>query len=112
MEVNVTEDQGIQILSLNGNFDTASAAETEPRFIELVGDGSGKLLVDFSDVTYIASSGLRILLKIAQSIKAGGGELHLCALNDTVREVFEISGFDKILNVAESREQVLGALGQ
>ncbi len=73
MEINANQEQGIQVMSLVGSFDTASAVETEPEFIEQIGDGSGKFLVDFSEVPYIASSGLRILLKMAQAIKVGGG---------------------------------------
>ena len=106
MEINVSEEKGMQVLSLAGNFDTASAAEKEPEFMDLVGDGNGKFLVDFSEVSFIASSGLRILLKIAQAIKKEGGDLYLCSLNSTVQEVFEISGFVKILNVSENKEQV------
>ena len=71
MEINVHLEQGIQVMSLVGNFDTASATETEPEFIELIGDGSGKFLVELAEVPFIASSGLRILLKIAQAIKVG-----------------------------------------
>ncbi len=112
MEINANQEQGIQVMSLVGSFDTASAAETEPEFIEQIGDGSGKFLVDFSEVPYIASSGLRILLKMAQAIKVGGGALYLCSLNNIVREVFEISGFDTILDVADNKEQVFGTLGQ
>ena len=112
MEIKINQEQGIQLMSLVGNFDTASAAETEPEFIKQVGDGSGKFLVDLSEVPYIASSGLRILLKMAQAIKVGGGALYLCSLNSIVREVFEISGFDKILNVADNKEQVFATLGQ
>ncbi len=75
MEINANQEQGIQVMSLVGSFDTASAAETEPEFIEQIGDGSGKFLIDFSEVPYIASSGLRILLKMAQAIKVGGGRI-------------------------------------
>ena len=112
MEIKINREQGVQLMSLVGNFDTESAAETEPEFIKQIGDGSGKFLVDLSEVPYIASSGLRILLKMAQAIKVGGGALYLCSLNSIVREVFEISGFDKILNVADNKEQVFATLGQ
>jgi anti-anti-sigma factor len=112
MEINVHLEQGIQVMSLVGNFDTASATETEPEFIELIGDGSGKFLVELAEVPFIASSGLRILLEIAQAIKVGGVGLYLCSLNSTVREVFEISGFDKILNVSDNREQFFNSLRQ
>jgi anti-anti-sigma factor len=112
MEINLNQEQGIQVMSLVGIFDTASAVEAEPEFIEQIGDGSGKFLVDFSGVPFIASTGLRILLKMAQSIKVGGGVLYLCSLNNIVREVFEISGFDKIFNVSDKKEHVFETLRQ
>ena len=108
MEVKLSEEKGFTVLSLDGNFDTASAAEKESEFMDAIGDGTGRYLVDFTGVPYIASSGLRILLKIAQAAKAGKGELSLCSLNSTVREVFEISGFDKIINTVENRDKALG----
>ena len=110
MDIKLNQEQGIQVMSLVGIFDTASAVEAEPEFIKQVGDGSGKFLVDFSDVPFIASTGLRILLKMAQAIKAGGGALYLCSLNNIVREVFEISGFDNIFNVSDGREDVFETL--
>ena len=110
MDIKLNQEQGIQVMSLVGIFDTASAVEAEPEFIKQVGDGSGEFLVDFSDVPFIASTGLRILLKMAQTIKAGGGVLYLCSLNNIVREVFEISGFDNIFNVSDGKEDVFETL--
>jgi stage II sporulation protein AA (anti-sigma F factor antagonist) len=110
MDIKLNQEQGFQVMSLVGIFDTASAVEAEPEFIKQVGDGSGNFLVDFSDVPFIASTGLRILLKMAQAIKTGGGVLYLCCLNNIVREVFEISGFDNIFNVSDRRENVFETL--
>jgi anti-anti-sigma factor len=73
----------------------------------LVDEGARRMVLDFSDVPYIASSGLRVLLKLAQRLKTEGGVLRLCAVNDTVGEVFQISGFDKILDVRDARQQAL-----
>ena len=109
MDVTLSQERGFTVLGLDGNFDTASAEAKESEIMDAVGDGSGQFLVDFSGVPYIASSGLRILLKMAQAVRVGGGDVKLCSLNDTVREVFKISGFDKILNVAGTRDEVLGA---
>lgn len=109
MDVNFSQEQGFTIFSLDGNFDTASAEANESEIMDAIGDGSGQFLVDFSGVPYIASSGLRILLKMAQAVRVGGGDLKLCSLNTTVNEVFVISGFDKILSVVGTRDEVLGA---
>lgn len=112
MNINLNHEQGVQVIGLVGIFDTASAEGVEPEFIKQVGDGSGNFLVDFSEVPFVASTGLRILLKMAQTIKAGGGKLYFCSLNNIVREVFEISGFDKIFNVSDKKEQAIEKLRQ
>jgi anti-sigma B factor antagonist len=109
MDVSLSEEQGVTVLSLNGNFDTASAEAKESEIMDAIGDGSGRFLVDFSGVPYIASSGLRVLLKMAQSVRVGSGDIKLCSLNATVREVFQISGFDKILKVVGTRDEGLRA---
>jgi anti-anti-sigma factor len=61
--------------------------------------GSKKLAVDFSALDYISSAGLRVLLGAAKQLKASGGSLRTFGLNDSVREVFDISGFSTILSV-------------
>ena len=53
-----------------------------------------------------------MLLKLAQRMKNDGGKLRLCSANDTVIDVFRISGFDKILDIHESRTQALEDFGE
>lgn len=108
MNITTTEENGIWIASLNGKLDTASSVPAEAELMALLDEGKNRLVLDFSGIAYIASSGLRVLLKLAQRFKNEGGQLRLCAVNDTVGEVFRISGFDKILAVSDSREQALG----
>ena len=69
--------------------------------------GEKKILVDFNLVDFVASSGLRVLLATAKRLKSEGGTLRICGLNESVAEVFEMSGFDTILNVFGSRDEAL-----
>lgn len=110
MEISATEKDGITIAVLDGKLDTASAAGAEERLMDLLGAGANRLVLDFGQVDYIASSGLRSLLKLAQRMKQEEGLLHLCSLNDMVSEVFQISGFDRILTVYDTEEQAVAAL--
>jgi anti-anti-sigma factor len=52
-----------------------------------------------------------VLLATAKKLSAEGGELRLCSLNETVQEVFDISGFGMLLNVFETRAGALGDFG-
>jgi anti-anti-sigma factor len=65
------------------------------------------LLVDFKALDYISSAGLRVLLATAKRLSSEGGSLRICHLNDTVREVFEISGFSTIFSVFDTEAEAL-----
>ena len=111
MELKTSEMNGVSIVELLGNLDTASAGLVEAQLTKLLEADASRLLLNFAAVPFIASSGLRVLLKVGQALKARGGKLHICCINDTVREVFQISGFDRIFNVFPSEEDALGGFG-
>jgi anti-sigma B factor antagonist len=111
MELKTSETNGVSIVELIGNLDTASAGTVEKELMTLLDADASKLLLNFSAVPFIASSGLRVLLKVGQALKARGGALHICCINDTVREVFEISGFDRIFNLFGSAQEALDGFG-
>lgn len=112
MDITSSEENGICIAALNGKFNTTSAADVESALMDLLNQGKHRLLLDFSGVDYIASSGLRVLLKLAQRMKNEGSKLRLCSATHSVNEVFRISGFDKILEIHESRHQALEGFGE
>lgn len=109
MEISITESGDVRILSFQGNLDTNTSPDAENEINGLIEAGAQKLLVNFENLDYISSAGLRILLATAKKLKAGQGDLKICCLNETVQEVFDISGFATILSVSKTEEEALGA---
>jgi anti-sigma B factor antagonist len=109
MEISVTESGDVRILSFAGNLDTNTSPQAESEINGLIDAGAQKLLVNFESLDYISSAGLRILLATAKKLKASQGDLKICGLNETVQEVFDISGFATILSVTKTEEEALGA---
>lgn len=107
MNVTTTEVNEVTVVSVEGKVDTNSSPALEQALSELVAAGKVNLLADFSELSFISSAGLRVLLATAKKTKAQSGELRVCAMNPTVKEVFDISGFSTILPVFETREQAL-----
>lgn len=97
MEIRTTEHLNMRVLRPAGRIDSATAPEFEKDLLERIQSGQTNLVVDFSDVEYISSAGLRVLLIGAKRVKPLGGRLVLCCMRETIREVFEISGFLTIL---------------
>jgi len=109
MNIEIREAQDIRILAFEGNVDTDTSPEAEAKINELIDGGAQKLLVNFEQLNFISSAGLRVLLATAKKLKASGGELRICGLNATVQEVFDISGFITILNVKATEEEALAS---
>jgi len=109
MKIEIKESQGVQIIAFEGNLDTNTSPEAETKINELLDEGKQKLLVNFEQLNFIASSGLRVLLATAKKLNASGGDLRICSLNATVQEVFDISGFVTILNVKSTEEEALSS---
>ena len=107
MKIEIRESQGVQIVAFEGNLDANTSPEAEKKINELIDGGKQKLLVNFEQLNFIASSGLRVLLATVKKLKASGGDLRICGLNATVQEVFDISGFSTILSVFKTEPEAL-----
>jgi anti-sigma B factor antagonist len=109
MNIEIRESQGIQIIAFEGNLDTNTSPEAESKINEILNTGQQKLLVNFEQLNFISSAGLRILLATVKKLNASGGALRICSLNATVQEVFDISGFVTILNVKNTEKEALSS---
>jgi anti-anti-sigma factor len=95
--------EGIQHLKLIGRLDSSTFLSLEKTINGLYQSADDKVLIDFSSLSYISSSGLRLILVAAKRARQVGGRLLLCELSPAVREVFEISGFLKIMETVDSK---------
>lgn len=95
------------ILELNGRLDSNTSKLLEDKVMEVLGQGKRKLLMDFADVDYINSTGLRVLLLALQQLKKNQGKLVLCSIKDYMKEVFEISGYTEIFPIFSDQSEGL-----
>lgn len=96
MKTTIKELDDKVIAILEGSLDTSVAAETE-RALNPLNDVEGKdIIIDCTHLDYISSAGLRTFLGILQNAEDKGGRVFLKGINDAVREIFAITGFDNI----------------
>jgi len=109
-EHNSSDVQGSRLVSLQGRIDSATASAFEQAVQDVFARPGARVLLDFSAVDYISSAGLRVVLMAAKRAKQAQGRLLLCGLPQHVREVFEISGFLKIIDSVADRSEGLRQL--
>jgi anti-anti-sigma factor len=103
MEIREDRQDGVTIVAPMGRVDSTSSGALEQRLVALVGAGERRLVVDFGGVEYISSAGLRVMLALAKKTRDNRGALALCALGDSVREVFSLAGFLPLFAIEPER---------
>ena len=97
MTINTTNENGKVTLALSGRLDTVTAPELDAA-LDTALDGAKELCFDFTDLEYISSAGLRVLLK-AQKAMNTKGTMTVTGVNEIIMGVFDITGFSDILNI-------------
>ena len=107
MEITITNPEGKTVLSINGRIDTTTATELEQAINKEIGVGKRQILLDFSRVSYISSSGLRVLLATAKKLKTPGDKFAICSLSPEVLKVLRLAGFTSIFSIYSSEGEAL-----
>ncbi len=107
MEFTVDEFGDVRAVRITGNLDTQTSPVAQEQMTQLIDNGARKILVDFENLNYISSSGLRMLLVAAKRLEGIDGELRICNPNTMVRNVMLSSGLSDIFKVYKSQAEAL-----
>lgn len=99
MDIKEEKRGKVKIVGLRGRLDANSSQGVENKLLALVNQGEDRLVLDFSELTYMSSLGLRVLMMVAKNIKQVNGKLALSGLNDHIYEIFKIARFTNIFSI-------------
>jgi len=98
MKISKTQSEKELTIALEGRLDTVTAPELEKELKDTL-DQADSLTLDFSGLEYISSAGLRVMLSAHKAMQGKGG-MKIIHVNEIVREVFDVTGFSDILDIA------------
>ncbi len=101
--------ESISVLRFEGNLDMNTAKGAQESAEKVIDGGAVKIIINIDKVNFVSSAGLRVLLYTAKRMKQAGGEMRVCGLNDSVQEIFKITGFDKIFTVLPGETEALAS---
>ena len=96
MKATIEQQEDKYFVTLDGELDTAAAAEVEQTLQPLFSNNGLDVIIDCTNLEYIASSGLLILISILKGTKAIGKKVVLKSVNDDIKNVFKLTGFINI----------------
>ena len=97
MEIRKTNNGSEMILAIVGRLDTTTAPQLEAELKQSI-NGVEKLVMDLEELEYLSSAGLRVLLS-AQKVMKRQGEMVIRNVNETINEIFELTGFADVLTI-------------
>ncbi len=111
MDIEKTAEQGTTTLRLSGEIDLHASPELRKALHECAEEKVAVLLLDFSGVSYIDSSGLATLIEYVRESADHGGKLGLFGLQTKVRTIFELVRLNELFVIGDSAEATVATLG-
>ena len=97
LNINKIDENGMLTIAVEGSIDTLTASDFETKVLKAL-EGAKKLVLDFAKVDYVSSAGLRTILLLNEKMDEQDGML-IKNINEEVRDVFEMTGFDELLTL-------------
>ncbi len=107
LHIELEEIEHRVILRITGRLDAATTPILERKLNALIDEHHNFLLLDFSDIDYLSSAGMRLLLSATKKLKGKNGSLILFSVGDEVSEIIKMAGFDKILHICSNEKEAL-----
>ena len=99
MKINTQKNDSNLVVALEGRLDTNTAGQLESTLNESLTSEVKDFILDFEKLAYISSAGLRVVLGAQKKMNANDGKMTVKNVNETIMEVFEITGFVDVLNI-------------
>lgn len=109
MEINVKSIGQVTVVEISGDIDSNTAPQAQERILPLVQPG-GKILLDMSDVEYMSSAGLRMLLSMYRQVSRGNGGIVLVGLGEELKDTMSVTGFLNFFTTRDTVDDGLQAL--
>ena len=109
MEINIRTVDQVAVVEIVGDIDGKTAPEAQKRILPLVQPGS-KILLDMSQVSFMSSAGLRVLLSTYRQISSNQGQIVLAGLSDELEDTMTLTGFLRFFSAYDTIEEALASL--
>ncbi len=97
MDVEQTSVGAVQVFRIKGRLDSGTSTSFEASVLKAIGPGANRVVLDFSQVDYVSSAGLRVVLLAAKQTRALQGGFAIFGMAKPIHHVFEMSGFARII---------------
>ena len=111
MDIHNEQVGDVHVVTASGRLDGIYSSAFAKEVGALITGTKPKILIDFTEIDFVTSAGLRAVLVLMKKAQASGGVFALCGVSEQVREVLDISGFGEVFSIHAGRPEGIAALG-
>jgi len=105
--INHRRVEHVDVLDLKGELDAHTASKLEDSLKKLIEKNNYNIIVNCSDLEYIASAGLGVFMAYIEDVRGLGGDIKLTNMNDRVYNVFDLLGFPTLYDIIEDEQEAI-----
>jgi len=106
-KINHRESSGLDVLDLHGELDAHTASQLEESLKLLIESSKSNIIVNCSELDYIASAGLGVFMAYIEDVRSTGGDIKLTNMNERVYNVFDLLGFPTLYDILEDERDAI-----
>lgn len=110
MDLLIKEYKRVAAVQPKGRLDSNTAPELEQALTKLLGEGRLHVVMDLSEIEFLSSAGLRVMVSTMKTLRKGGGDLAVAAPNLRAREVLRLAGLDAVFSIYDTREAAIASI--
>ena len=110
MKIDKRKDDNLTVLKPHGRLDSQDGPVFEQTIEKTIESGNSSIVIDMSEISYISSHGLRVILTGAKLAKAAGGRLAICSSQEIVKKVFDITGVGTLIGIYREYADAVGSV--
>lgn len=110
MKIEHSQNNDVDVLAVSGRIDATTSPDFEARLLEVASAAEAGVVLDFNQVDYVSSAGLRVLLVGVRALGGSPQMLVVARPSDNVKEVITLTGFQKLLTICDSMDEAFEAV--
>ncbi len=107
MKIEVTKENDIAIVAVEGEIDVETSPQLRERFDKLLAEGEHNFVIDMGGVDFIDSSGLAAFVRLFKRVRIGEGDVKLCGLRPEILKIFELTRLNRVFDIFDTRAEAV-----
>ena len=107
MKMEVTKENNVTIVAVEGEIDVETSPQLRERFDELLAQGEHNFVIDLGGVDFIDSSGLAAFVRLFKRVRVGEGDVKLCCIRPEILKIFELTRLNRVFDIFDTRAEAV-----